>query len=133
MDQFIDQYQVLYNKARADLSAAQILLNEFNKNDSELDLDTIYFHLQQCAEKLLKSILSKNGINYPKIHDIERLFELLEDNNIGLNTNQVLLSELSDFAVEGRYAIINDNLFKTEEYISELNSLTTKVKDLLND
>ena len=46
MDQFIDQYQVLYNKARADLSAAQILLNEFNTNDSELDLDTIYFHLQ---------------------------------------------------------------------------------------
>jgi len=133
MDQFIDQYQVLYNKARADLSAAQILLNEFNKNDSELDLDTIYFHLQQCAEKLLKSILSKNGINYPKIHDIERLFELLADNNICLNTNQILLSELSDFAVEGRYAIINDNLFKTEEYISELNSLTTKVKDLLND
>jgi HEPN domain-containing protein len=56
MVSFISHYQILYNKAKADLSAANILYARFNEGNTELDLEVICFHLQQCAEKLIKNI-----------------------------------------------------------------------------
>jgi len=71
MAQYLRQYEILYNKAKTDLLAAQILLDQFKKSETDLDLEIIFFHLQQCAEKLLKALLSKNGIDYPKTHDTD--------------------------------------------------------------
>ena len=56
--EFLKQYEVLFKKAKTDLKAAKILLEKFEEGDEELDLETVMFHLQQCAEKLLKSLLS---------------------------------------------------------------------------
>lgn len=36
------------------------------------------FHAQQCAEKYLKALLAFHGIDFPKIHDIERLLALAQ-------------------------------------------------------
>lgn len=131
MVQYLRQYEILYNKAKTDLFAAQILLEQFEKSETDLDLEIIFFHFQQCAEKLLKALLSKNGIDYPKLHDLEPLLKLINENNIILITNRDLLIELNDYAVEGRYAVINDDLDKTNEYIHELISLLNNVKLLL--
>ena len=75
--EFLKQYEVLYKKAKADLKAAKILLENFEDGVEELDLETIMFHLQQCAEKLLKSLLAYNKIHFTKTHDIEKLLEEL--------------------------------------------------------
>lgn len=131
MVQYLKQYEILYNKAKTDLLASQILLGQFEKNETDLDLEIIYYHLQQCAEKLLKALLSKNEIDYPKIHDLEPLFKLINENNIDLITNRELLMKLSYYAVEGRYAVIHDDLSNTDEYIQELISLINNVKLLL--
>ena len=131
MVKYLRQYEILYNKAKTDLLAAQILLDQFGKSETDLDLEIIYFHLQQCAEKLLKALLSKNEIDYPKTHDFEPLLKLINENNIDLITNRDLLMKLSYYAVEGRYAVINDDLDKTNEYILELTSLLNNVKLLL--
>jgi len=110
MVSFLNQYEILFNKAKADLFAANVLYARFNEGNSELDLEIICFHLQQCAEKLLKAVLSKKQIYYPNIHDLEALLNIIKDNSIDLNTDRDLLIELNDYAVEGRYSIMQDDL-----------------------
>ncbi len=110
MVSFLNQYEILLNKAKADLFAANVLYERFNEGNSELDLEVVCFHLQQCAEKLIKAVLSKRQIIYPKIHDLEALLIILDINNIDLKPDHNLLIELSDYAVEGRYAIMHDDL-----------------------
>lgn len=96
MASYLNQYEILYNKAKADLFAANVLYVRLLEGNSELDLEVICFHLQQSAEKIMKAILSKNQIYYPKIHDLETLVNLLTENNIDLHTNHELLLELND-------------------------------------
>jgi HEPN domain-containing protein len=110
MVSFLNQYEILFNKAKADLSAANVLYARYNEGNSELDLEVICFHLQQCAEKLLKAVLSKKQIYYPNIHDLETLLTIIKDNSLDLNTDRDLLIELNDYAVEGRYSIMHDDL-----------------------
>lgn len=123
MEQFVNQYTILFNKAKTDFNAARHLYTEFLKGQGEIDLEIVFFHLQQSAEKCLKAILSKSMINFPKVHDLELLVNLVFQAKNELTVNIELLTELSDFAVEGRYAIIHDELENTEIYFKELESL----------
>ncbi|MDY6965493.1 MAG: HEPN domain-containing protein [Halobacteriota archaeon] len=51
--------------------------------DSERISDEIIgFHSQQAVEKLLKAVLSEFGVAYIKVHDLEKLLNLLADNKI---------------------------------------------------
>ena len=133
MVKYLKQYQILFNKAKTDLTGAKILLDQFKNNNAELDFEIIFFHLQQCIEKLLKALLSKNEIYFPKTHDLEQLFNLINENKIDLATNRKLLMKLNYYAVEGRYAVIHDDLDKADKYIIELTTLTEKVNLLLQD
>lgn len=83
MGKFLNHCDILFRKATTDYHAAQILYSRFSAGESEIDLEIILFHLQQCAEKLLKAVLSKKEVNYPKVHDLEVLIDLLTDK--GLN------------------------------------------------
>lgn len=132
MAEFLSQYQLLYNKARTDFNAAQVLFFSFNQGDSELDLEVIYFHLQQCAEKCFKSILSYHQINFPKVHDLEVLVNLLRPLKVNLQVDTELLIELSDFAVEGRYNVIHDDLNQAQLYFKEVESLLSLVSKLIS-
>ena len=66
--------------------------------------DEIYgFHVQQAAEKLLKSWIALLGESYPLTHSIETLLKLLADR--GIDTAPFLeLSAYTPYAVEFRYA-----------------------------
>jgi HEPN domain-containing protein len=125
---FLNQYEILYNKAKADLFAANVLYARFLEGNSELDLEVICFHLQQSSEKLMKAVLSKNQISYPRIHDLETLNNLLIENNIDLHTNHVLLVELNDFAVEGRYAVMQEELENIKDIFTTIIDLAVEVQ-----
>jgi len=86
-------------KSKIDLNCAKILLNSFNTGEIELDLEIIFFHLQQSVEKLIKSILSKHRISAPKTHDIEKLIRALDNNNIKILGNIDKLIDLSEYAI----------------------------------
>jgi len=104
-------------KAIIDLNSAKYLLEGFYKDNVEIDIEKIYFELQQSAEKALKSLLSRHGIKFPKSHDIEQLIRICKENSIPLIHNIEKLIELSDYAVEGRYSIISDDLNDSELFI----------------
>ena len=72
--------------------------------DSETFADSIFsFHAQQAVEKVLKAWCSLKGICYPRTHDIERLFQLLEAGGVEVPEGFTFLAGLTDFAVQYRY------------------------------
>ena len=58
-------------KAESDWRAVEILLTSEDKPS-----DVVCFHCQQSVEKLLKGILTQNGVEAPRTHDIRRLAQL---------------------------------------------------------
>jgi len=130
--EFLKQYEILFKKARTDLKAGKNLLEDFENGDDELDLETIMFHFQQCAEKLLKSLLAYNELHYTKTHNIKELVKGIRNNNIVVDIDIEILMPLTYYAVEGRYAIIHDDLEDGDIYITLLDELLKFVKDTIN-
>lgn len=133
MGEFLEQHQVLYKKGVADFNAAKILFDQFNQGELALDIDIILFHLQQSADKLIKAILSKQKVSFPKIHDLEQLYNLLHSTGIEVSVDIEWLIQLNDFAVEGRYAIIHDDILKMEEYFNTISILKEFTKKHFNE
>lgn len=129
---FVKYYEILLQKAAVDMRSATILYNDFQNANSALDIEVILFHLQQAAEKCLKAVLSFHQINYQKVHDLEVLVNLITDNKIPLQINSTRLIDLSDFAVEGRYSVIHDDLVDAEKYFEDINQLYQQVSNLIS-
>ena len=132
-EKFLKQYEILLIKGKEDLVAAKYLLDGFNNHNLELNLEIIFFHLQQSSEKLIKALLDFNGIKFPRTHDLGDLIQLMRDSDINIDIVLDDLIELSDFAVEGRYAIINDDLDDSEKYISIIENLLSTTKRIIYD
>lgn len=91
--------------------------------------DSVFgFHSQQAVEKLLKAILIFNDVEYKRTHDLQTLFEQIEDLNISLSNDIKSLDELTSFAVEFRYDLyiedepldrkeIYDRILKLKEFV----------------
>ena len=130
--EYLKQYSVLFKKARTDLRVSKNILQDFENGDEELDLEVIMFHLQQCAEKLLKSLLAYNKHHFTKTHDIEKLILNLQKYKIKLIDDIDTLIPLSEYAVEGRYAIIHDDLEDAHRYIKILDIFSNFVGNELS-
>lgn len=83
-------------KAEEDWDSARVLLGD----DSPL-ITPALFHMQQCAEKLLKALLIKKNVYFERRHDLSYLIRLANDTE--LLSYSRLLNELNPFAVEIRY------------------------------
>jgi HEPN domain-containing protein len=84
-------------KARQDLAVAELIAN------SELAARWAgCFHAQQAVEKALKGLLVARRVDFPKSHSLERLADLLdEDDATALDRSK--LARLTPWAVAGRY------------------------------
>jgi HEPN domain-containing protein len=120
--------ELLCRKANADLKLAIYALTI---EDEELDLEIIFFHLQQAAEKYMKSLLSSAGVHFEKVHDIRRLLDLCNSNGILLPPYSERFVELNPFAVEGRYALIVDDMDDAQQHIDLLKLLRIHVESVL--
>ncbi|MEA3491490.1 MAG: HEPN domain-containing protein [Campylobacterota bacterium] len=115
-------------KAIIDFNTAKAIFKSFENDDIEIYIEKIYFDLQQSSEKLLKNLLSKNGVDVPKIHDIKQLIRVCEKNNINLMSRVEVLIDLSDYAVEGRYDIICDDISNSDLYFELVEQFIIFVK-----
>jgi HEPN domain-containing protein len=120
-------------KGTVDINAAKHLLTSFEKEEIDIDLEVIMFHLQQASEKLLKSLLSNKKVRVQKTHDIHQLIEMCHDNGIKLVEQVEFLEKLTDYAVEGRYTIIDDDLHDAEECIDLLMKLQIHTQCVICD
>lgn len=110
---FPHQYEIFLKKADADLALVQLALA---LEDKQIDLDIIFFHLQQATEKYLKTLICFNGIHFEKIHDINKLIGICRSNLIDLPDYIDVFIELNPYAVDGRYAVIADDMDEAEGY-----------------
>jgi HEPN domain-containing protein len=72
-------------------------------NDSDAPIELFGFHAQQAVEKMLKAVLAWQGVDYPFTHDLEHLFELVENQGMSVPEKFLMLRDLMPFAVEFRY------------------------------
>ena len=61
------------------------------------------FMCQQTMEKALKAIIAKQGTFPPKIHDLARLAELADLNDVLSEEQNQFLDELHPLSIEARY------------------------------
>jgi len=130
---FLKTFEILSNKAVVDLNVAILTLESYEKGDIELDLEVVFFHLQQCSEKLIKSLLDINKIKFPHTHDLENLINLLEKNNIKSFDNINDLIPLSEYAVDGRYAVLHDDMEDSNKYIKILKDFIKIIKNIIEE
>ena len=70
----LDHARQLLKIAERDLRAASAMV------DSNIFTDEIFgFQAQQAVEKCLKAWLTSAGVEYPKIHDLDELFQSVSD------------------------------------------------------
>ena len=79
------------------LSAKDIL------NDKEGAASTVCFLSQQIVEKYLKGYLVYKGVEFPKIHDLDKLVELCKALDGSFLKIKKEAQELTDFYVAARY------------------------------
>lgn len=92
---------MLLDAARQDLAACKLLATGMGIGDA-----MVGFHAQQAIEKSLKAVLSAQGIEFRRTHDLVTLLDLLQDNQIAPPPQADWLDELNPYAVEARYGTI---------------------------
>lgn len=93
--------QLLLESARQDVAACKLLSAEVSIGDA-----VVGFHAQQAVEKSIKAILSQNGIEFRRTHDLITLLDLLQDRGLPAPPNADWLDELNPYAVEARYGTL---------------------------
>jgi HEPN domain-containing protein len=80
--------------------AAALLLRQSRKRHSR---DIVCFHLQQCIEKYLKARLTEAAVSFPRIHDLERLLDLVVSAEPLWLALRPSLAKITNYAVAIRY------------------------------
>ncbi len=126
---FLKPHEILLKKAETDLQGAEVLY----KSDNEfLDVEIVFFHLQQSIEKFLKAVLSYRGIHYTKTHDLEQLFKLLGTEFVLDNSDVELIEELNMYAVQGRYDYVSEELDNIDDFFKIARKVRKRAYEIIN-
>lgn len=93
-----DQARLLQRKAAQDLVVLARLLD-----DPAIDDETLGYHAQQAAEKLIKALLALHGHDDPRSHNIGLLLDLLASHGISLPERFEAVQNLTPFGTVYRY------------------------------
>lgn len=91
------------------------------------------FHAQQVVEKGLKAWLSAEGIEYPRIHDIQELVALLAERGARVPGAVSRFTDLTDYAVQFRYELWSSDEGELDraELAGEIGALVEHVARLI--
>jgi HEPN domain-containing protein len=84
--------------AESDLNLARL-----GKDRDDILPEQVCFHAQQAAEKGLKAVLLHRKIEFPFIHDIEALLEIMTQSGLVVPPDVADAGALTPYAVEARY------------------------------
>jgi HEPN domain-containing protein len=97
MQNRIDLVKGQLRKSESDLKNANLCLRAGDA------LDTACFHSQQAAERVLKAFLTFMDVDYPHIHNLEKLLEMCAQYDEKFVALKPLGQKLTPYAVELRY------------------------------
>lgn len=92
-----DLIEGLLRKAESDLENAVLCIAAGRA------LDTVGFHCQQAAERILKAYLTARGVDFPFIHNLEKLIDLCETCDSSFAEIKPTAGGLTPYAVDLRY------------------------------
>lgn len=110
------------HKAEEDFEVAKYLVSRNAPYPS-----AIGFHAQQAAEKLLKALLTRLQVYFPKTHDLDAILDLLATVNEPLADSLRDTIVLSIYGVEVRYP--GDLVEMTSEDAKTALALAGKIRD----
>lgn len=93
-----EHIELLLGKAAQDEHTLDILLR-----DGGAPAESVGFHAQQAAEKLLKAAIKAGGADYPLTHDLHRLMRLAAQAGDPVPESLRAIRTLTPFAGEYRY------------------------------
>ncbi len=70
--------------------------------DEEHLSSIVAFHAEQTVEKCFKAVLEECGVEFPKTHDISRLYKLLEGFH-HFEIDQEILLKVNEVYIDSRY------------------------------
>ena len=122
-----DDPEVLMRKAKQDELVLERLLG-----DQDVDDDTLGFHAQQAAEKLLNAAMAIRGLDYPRTHDLGALIDMLAKGGMTLPEDLVDIDLLTPFGTIFRYDEVVERAGRDRQqwlgWIRSLRSLVTAMK-----
>lgn len=89
------------------------------------------FHAQQCAEKCLKALLTAQGQEFPRTHDLIALGDLCLRNGIIIPVDQDALQRLAAYAVQVRYPGKDPGLDEAQEALQTAQAVRRFAKRVL--
>jgi HEPN domain-containing protein len=124
----LEEAQELLQAAKRDLQGLIGMLQL-----EEMFADELFgLHVQQAVEKLSKAWITALGHQFPYTHDLDRLFQQLED--LGCNVSDYWsLTDFTSFGVRFRYeALLTDSEpINRKETISQVQNLSEQVESVL--
>ncbi len=119
--------------SKIDLDSALKLLEDPGLTQS------VAFHCQQTIEKAFKAILEEKNLKVPRLHDLEKLFGMVEECGLEMQIDEDVLDEINDVYIETRYpsnsGLIPDGIPKIEtvkKFYNQAESVYKQVLTLLN-
>lgn len=108
------------NRARSNLAKARA-----GAKITDIYIEDLCFDAQQAAEKAIKAVLIKHQIEFPFVHDLAELIELLEKSGEKAPKQMQEAARLTRYAVVTRYPGAIDPV--TEEEYEEALAIATNV------
>jgi len=126
----LEHARMMLTMARKDLRAIEGM-----KDGEVFDVEIFGFHAQQSVEKALKAWLSFAGVEYPRTHDLEQLFAMLDDHGETIPEQFRALEDLSNFAVQFRYESFESlgGELDRDEVIRQVREIIEYIERLLGD
>ena len=118
----VDLIKGWLRKAESDLTSADLCVSAAQA------LDAACFHAQQAAEKYIKAYLTAHEIEFPFIHNLEKLIELCARTDRSFMTIKILGQELTPYAVELRY---DDEFWPSVEIARQALDAATTIRDFV--
>ncbi|MGH7573958.1 MAG: HEPN domain-containing protein [Longimicrobiales bacterium] len=88
------------------LARGDLALAEANVPGAPPEL--LCFHAQQAAEKAIKAVLIHARVAFPHTHDLDRLLDILEENDTAIPGRVRDATALTDYAVRTRYPFLGE-------------------------
>ena len=99
------------NRAKSSLAIAKSRI-------PDVYLEDLCFKAQQAAEKAIKAVMIKRGVDFPYVHDLARLLTLLKEADESIPDVVGQARKLSRFATVTRYPM--DQAVTEQHYLEAL-------------
>ena len=115
-------------KAEGDFHTAQ---REYRVRKNP-NYDAVCFHAQQCVEKYLKAFLQKEGIYFPKTHDLNVLLDLILPYHSMIEIYRNQFKVLTGYSVMVRYPGEASTKEEAKEVITIMKQIRKELREMLN-